>query len=589
MNTTSPHLKVAFPMFFFLLLLITGERATAQMNAGELIQHSKKFFFTQPDTGAYYAQLALEKAQEEQDTPLIARAYKMLGIGAHQLNNYKEAASYYYDALYYFEQTQEEEHIAQVQNNLATVYRDLGLYDKAALLHAKSLDYFEEVKDTTRICQVYNNLGIVYEKIGDIDLALEYYDKALAVVPPKDSLTIGCLYLNKGIIAEMQQNKEQALLYLQQAIPYFEGIEDWIDLAFVYSEIAAVYVNDNQLDSALYFLETAAAVQKKIAENDFLYHTQLGEVYYKKKDYQTALVYLHQAYEMGKESGHLSYWLTTLGWLRQTHAALGNYKQAFDYAVQEKILNDTLQATERVKLVESLEIQYAVEKKDQEIAALNEHLELEQNKVLLAEQRAKVQQLYQNILLGGVVIILLFIVLLVNRMRIRKKLFLAREAALQQKHKIAELEKKQLQLDLEHKNRSLSNLALSAVHKNEMLDALEEQLQVLSQQDQQTSVAVKPIQKMIKEQASIEEGWNEFKVHFEEVHPEFYKKLLAVADNLTQNDLRHCTYIKVKLDSKEIARIMGISPKSVQMSRYRIKKKLQLDKEDDLFVFVEQL
>lgn len=576
-------------LLFLLLFSFILQPSTAQMNAGELIQHSKKFFFTHPDTALYYAQQALEKSKEEGNSALIARAYKMTGIAYNQIHNYKESVAHYYEAIQWFEQLQEKPQVAQVQNNLAIVYRELGLYDKAATLHDKSLAYFESIKDTVRIGQVYNNLGIVYEKIGDFDLALEYYDKALLLVSPEDTLTTACLYLNKGIIYDIKHQKDQALAYFQQSAPLFQAIEDWVDLASVYSEIASVYSNSNQLDSALYFLQKAVVSQEKMAENDFFYYTQLGEVYYRKKDYQQALAYLNKAKKMGEDSGHLSFWLHTLGVLRETHAALGNYQQAFEYAVQEKILNDTLQASEVVRLVESLEIQYAVDKKNQEIAALNEHLELEQNKLLLAQQRAKVQQLYQNILLGGVVVVLLFVALLINRMRIRRKLFLAKEAALQQKHKISELEKKQLQLDLEHKNRSLSNLALAAVHKNEMLDSLEEKLQLLSQQDQQTSVAVKPIQKMIKEQASIEEGWNEFKVHFEEVHPEFYKKLLAVSDSLTQNDLRHCTYIKVKLDSKEIARIMGISPKSVQMSRYRIKKKLQLDKEEDLFVFIEQL
>lgn len=58
---------------------------------------------------------------------------------------------------------------------------------------------------------------------------------------------------------------------------------------------------------------------------------------------------------------------------------------------------------------------------------------------------------------------------------------------------------------------------------------------------------------------------------------------------LSQNDLKHCAYIKVKLTSKEIARIMNISPKSVQMIRYRLKKKMNLGKDDDLYEFIRGL
>lgn len=587
-NTTLKH-SPSLISLLLVIFLITGKKSYAQTPSNQLIKQSQTFFYTNPDSALFYAKKALEQSKIEQDSLQIACALKTIGIVYSFTQQYKKSVSFYYDALQLFGQLKEAKQIAQTENNLAIVYRDLGLYEQAAALHLNTLRFFESIEDTLRISQVYNNLGITYEKIKDFKTALKYYNKALNHTAKQDSITIGCIYLNLGVVYDLRDQNDTALYFYQKAAFIFSAIQSLDDLASTYLNMGALHIKTLTLDSALYYQEKAYQLQEDFFQNDVSYYTQLGEIYYKKKDYQQALKHLDHAYKLNSTVGSQKKLLATLGWLRETYAALGHYAQAYAYTVQEKMLKDSLYTSERIKLVESLEIQYDVEKKEQQIVVLNDHLELEQNKRLLAEQQAKIQRIYQNVSIVGIFIALLFVALLVNRMRIRKKLFLTREAALQQQHKISELERQQLQADLEHKNRALSNLALAAVQKNEMLDSLEEKLHLLTQENQKAAVSIKPIQKLLKQQVAIEEDWNEFKIHFEEVHPDFYKKLLAASDALTQNDLKHCTYMKVKLDSKEIARIMGISPKSVQMSRYRIKKKLQLGKEDDLFAFIERL
>lgn len=570
-------------------LFLTIQEGKAAIPTKELVKQAKKLFYSNPDSALWYAQQAVEKAELEKDSLYLGWTYQTLGIAYYFNHQYKEAATSFHSSIHLYRLAQQLEDAASTENNLALIYRDLGLYEKAAATHLSTLRFFESVEDTAKIAITYNNLGITHEKIGNYQLALDYYDKSLIYNNYKDSMLLGCTFLNKGIVHDLLQQEEQSWGYYRKALAIFKAIRNLKYTVNVYLSMAALHLEAVQLDSALYYQEKACEIQKQFAENDYLYHAQVGEIYYKKKDYQQALEHLNKAYTLGQENEGKDDFNTILKWLWKTHAALGQYQIALDYVLEDKALQDSLAGKEKIKLIESLEIQYAVEKKEQQITTLNDSLELEQKKRMLAEQKTMVQRIYRNISIGGVLITLIIIFLLINRMRMRNKLFSAREAALKQDHKISELERHQLQIDLEHKNRTLSNLALAAVQKNEMLDTLGEKLEVLIQDNQKISSAIKPIQKMIKQQVAIEEDWNEFKVHFEEVHPEFYKKLLAISSNLTQNDLKHCTYIKVKLDSKEIARIMGISPKSVQMSRYRIKKKLQLNKEDDLFVFIERL
>ena len=79
-----------------------------------------------------------------------------------------------------------------------------------------------------------------------------------------------------------------------------------------------------------------------------------------------------------------------------------------------------------------------------------------------------------------------------------------------------------------------------------------------------------------------EEDWEILKQHFNAVYDGFYEKLLKLHPELSETDLRHCIFIKLHMQTKEIARILLIDPRSVQTTRYRIKKKMNLDEDIDL-------
>ena len=83
--------------------------------------------------------------------------------------------------------------------------------------------------------------------------------------------------------------------------------------------------------------------------------------------------------------------------------------------------------------------------------------------------------------------------------------------------------------------------------------------------------------------------WENFRVHFERVHPSFFTRLKEKSSELSTNDLRHCAYIKMGLKRSEIAHLLNIIPKSVQISRIRLKKKLQIPQSSDLMEFITNL
>jgi len=97
------------------------------------------------------------------------------------------------------------------------------------------------------------------------------------------------------------------------------------------------------------------------------------------------------------------------------------------------------------------------------------------------------------------------------------------------------------------------------------------------------------MQRIIDNNYQIDREWEDFKMHFEQVHPEFFEQLKASYPELTPSDLKLCALLKLNMNTKESAKILGISPDSVKTARYRLRKKLQLRKDEGLFDFIYRI
>ncbi len=97
---------------------------------------------------------------------------------------------------------------------------------------------------------------------------------------------------------------------------------------------------------------------------------------------------------------------------------------------------------------------------------------------------------------------------------------------------------------------------------------------------------LKSVLRKVNNNSSLDKDWEDFKFHFEQVHVGFFKNLLAKHQNLTTGDLRLAALVRMNLNLKEAAAILGISSESVKTSRYRLRKKLDLPKEENLVDYI---
>ena len=189
----------------------------------------------------------------------------------------------------------------------------------------------------------------------------------------------------------------------------------------------------------------------------------------------------------------------------------------------------------------------------------------------------------QNTLLFIFLLSIIVLVLFFSRYKLQHRL-----AGEKERRNLAEKEK--LEEEMNHKQRELATLTLQMLKKNELLQELSQNIKKLEYKETSDSKQeVKKLKEMIQSQNRLDQDWSNFKLHFDGVHPNFFTRLRKTVQNLSSQDERHCCYIKMGISTKEIAQLMNISSSSVQMARYRLKKKLGLGKEDDIYNFIHSL
>jgi len=157
-------------------------------------------------------------------------------------------------------------------------------------------------------------------------------------------------------------------------------------------------------------------------------------------------------------------------------------------------------------------------------------------------------------------------------------------ARLEGEQEIMKLRNGQLKSELDSKNRELATTAMSLINKNELLQGIKNDL--LQLEDNATR---KEITRVIDKNLSNKNDWELFKEAFNNADKDFLHKIKSLHPNLTANDLKFCAFLRLNLSSKEIAPLLNISVRSVEIKRYRLRKKLKLEHSDNLIDYIIEI
>ncbi|MCF8386427.1 MAG: hypothetical protein K9G47_00995 [Bacteroidales bacterium] len=163
-----------------------------------------------------------------------------------------------------------------------------------------------------------------------------------------------------------------------------------------------------------------------------------------------------------------------------------------------------------------------------------------------------------------------------------------RSDALEAEKEIIRLRNEKLREQMKLKDKELANSTFQTIQKNKLLVDMKKELRQFINQtgDNVTRSHINFIIKKINREINDEKQWEVFETHFENVHEEFLKRIKTEFPDLTPRELKLCAYLRMNISSKEIALLMNISTRGVEISRYRLRKKLELDRTINLTDFI---
>jgi DNA-binding CsgD family transcriptional regulator len=174
-----------------------------------------------------------------------------------------------------------------------------------------------------------------------------------------------------------------------------------------------------------------------------------------------------------------------------------------------------------------------------------------------------------------------------KRLAHREKIF--RDQTTLSEKEISNLRNESLRSEMTYKNKELANATLHLIQKNKTLNYLKEDLNKLLKSnpaDSPVRVNINNLVKKIDRDLRNEKNWVVFNNYFDEVHQDFITRLKVRYKDLSPKELRLCAYLRMNISTKEIAPLMNISVRGVEISRYRLRKKLKLDHDINLTEFI---
>ncbi len=156
---------------------------------------------------------------------------------------------------------------------------------------------------------------------------------------------------------------------------------------------------------------------------------------------------------------------------------------------------------------------------------------------------------------------------------------------LESQRKLMRIKNEQLQSDIDSKNRELAISTMSLIKKNQFLNSIKDELK----KEKELPMGIKRVLRIIDKNLNNNDDWKFFEEAFNNADKDFLKKMKERHPSLTPNDLRLCAYLRLNLSSKEIAPLFNISLKSVEVKRYRLRKKMDLPREESLTTYILEI
>lgn len=463
-----------------------------------------------------------------------------------QLGNYSHAMELCVEAAAISRRICDVERSAHVELRIGNINFRTGKHDSAISTFEALVEKYKALGDTLQACYVEINIALNYYALEELEAARQQLLSTRVTMAkygtPRDLLSVD---RNLGVIYALEGEPKKSLPYNKQSLETILAEQDTFQFAPVYGNLAYTFQQLGDFDKALVYYDSS------------LYYSRLLE--------QDAITYV------------------TLLDISDGYQMRGDYKKALEYFqeyhnVQASVLNEST-----LNRIAELEVEH-------ETARERLALEASEQKILALEQKALVRGQRLVMIATGLISSLVFAFLIFwywrkdARYRDTQKKLIASELANER------LASGQLNSKLENQQEDLTDFALDIERKNKFSRELSERLNALKKQ---LPAHLRPqLEELIhfnQEHGKLNEHLEVVQENIDLVNHEFRQKLRAAFPKLTSTDLALAGMIRLNMTNKEVATNRGISTASAKMARYRLRKKLKLEPNEDIHVFLREL
>ncbi|WP_165395191.1 tetratricopeptide repeat protein [Flagellimonas allohymeniacidonis] len=450
-------------------------------------------------------------------------------------------------------------YIGSTYHTISTVYYNKGLLQLSLKHQLRALKLYKKYAEEIYVADALNGLGTLESDLGNTAQAIRYYEQALKIYQKLGDVNFTCLTLeNLGNSLKTLGRHTEAFDSYFKALKISKENKYSLSEATIHNGLGRNYLAVDDTKNALKHFEQSLQLFKEMKYPAAIQYTYsgFGEFYYKTNDPESSVFYFTKGIVIADSTQSIKSALHLYKKRSESFQEIGKYKEGLDDYMMYSALKDSVFNETKSQQIEELRIIYDTEKKEQEIALL--------------EQKAEISNLQKLLLRLGLGLSLF--------------IFGLGYYALRQKMKRNKLEKEHVDAQLAFKKKELTTQALLLAKKNETLESLKQKAEEIKSAKDKKGIS--QLVNTINFDLQDDNNWENFARYFEEVHRDFNTTIKSKFPDVSSNELRLMALLKMNLSTKEIANILNISHEGVRKAYYRLRKKLGLTPDESLRDFV---
>lgn len=503
-----------------------------------------------------------------------------------------------------------------------TVLYSSNLFDSATAVLGRGLDQPELARDSLLKAELLLFRGITWRLRGDyLKSITDLHQSRSCYAFGQDSLGMMKTLVQIGMVHLLQRDFEQSEIDLKEALSYFQREGDWKNESMVWStlsvmhqgtgkfeegvkeglksltiryehrqirgqaeslnNIAINYMSLNQWEKGIEMLREATRKFQNAGDHTYAptLMTNIGYCYYNLDSFPQALAEYRKAVKLGEERKQSNALLYGYQRMAELFEHTEQFDSAYVYLAKHDSIESQMLGQTQIRKIEELEAEYGAREHALEMEALER-----ENDILFTRNVA--------IIIAGILLFIVawgVLIFLVMRYRKNKKLFYAEKEALEAKESVARAQLALSEKELENKRGELTSFLNRILDKESVISELEGKIADLESRIESGDPQKQEVRDALaKMRILTDEDWGEFRNRFSNVYPNLIERLRESYPDLSQGEIRIFLLMKLGLEPAQMTNVLGVSKEGVKKARYRLRKRLELDKEENMLQFIRK-